>query len=61
MTRDLLAIIVSTVVSKSTFNTSGTLISLHHSRLHPTTLEALMCVRTWLWDEMNCIQFILLS
>ncbi|KAM3265673.1 hypothetical protein P3L10_002667 [Capsicum annuum] len=53
MTRDLLAIFISTVASESTFSTSGRLISLHRSRLHPTTLEALMCARTWLWNEIN--------
>ncbi|KAM3358050.1 hypothetical protein P3S68_020981 [Capsicum galapagoense] len=53
MTRDLLAIFVSTLASKSAFSTSGRLISLHRSRLHPTTLEALMCACTWLWNEIN--------
>ncbi|KAH0639010.1 hypothetical protein KY285_035596 [Solanum tuberosum] len=48
MARDLLAIPVSTVASESAFSTSGRLISPHRSRLHPTTLEALMCARTWL-------------
>ncbi|XP_019252839.1 PREDICTED: zinc finger BED domain-containing protein RICESLEEPER 2-like [Nicotiana attenuata] len=51
--RDLLAIHVSTVASESAFSTSGRLISPHRSRLHPTTLEALMCARTWLWNEIN--------
>lgn len=50
---DLLAIPVSTVASESAFSTSGRLISPHRSRLHHTTLEALMCARTWLWNEMN--------
>ena len=53
MARDLLAIPVSTVTSKLAFSTSGRLISPHRSRLHPTTLEALMCARTWLWNEIN--------
>ncbi|KAM3337888.1 hypothetical protein P3S68_032213 [Capsicum galapagoense] len=51
--RDLLAISVSTVASESTFSTSGRLISLHRSRLYPTTLEALMCARTYLWNEIS--------
>uniref|UniRef100_A0A1U7VWZ1 Zinc finger BED domain-containing protein DAYSLEEPER-like n=2 Tax=Nicotiana sylvestris TaxID=4096 RepID=A0A1U7VWZ1_NICSY len=51
--RDLLAIPDSTVASESAFSTSGRLIILHRSRLHPTTLEALMCARTWLWNEIN--------
>ncbi|KAM3264926.1 hypothetical protein P3L10_001920 [Capsicum annuum] len=50
---DLLAISVSIVASKLAFTTSGRLISPHRSRLHPTTLEALMCARTWLWNEIN--------
>ncbi|XP_070045787.1 zinc finger BED domain-containing protein RICESLEEPER 3-like [Nicotiana tomentosiformis] len=53
MARDLLAIPVSTVASESAFSTSGRLISPHRSRLHPTTLEALMCARTWLWNDLN--------
>ncbi|XP_070047045.1 zinc finger BED domain-containing protein RICESLEEPER 2-like [Nicotiana tomentosiformis] len=53
MARDLLAIPVSTVASESAFSTSGRLISPHRSRLHPTTLEALVCARTWLWNEIN--------
>lgn len=53
MARDLLAIPVSTVASESAFSTSGRLISPHRSRLHPTTLEALMCAPTWLWNEIN--------
>jgi len=57
MARDLLAIPVSTVASESAFSTSGRLISPHRSRLHPTTLEALMCARTWLWNEINGMQF----
>nr|XP_016481821.1 PREDICTED: zinc finger BED domain-containing protein RICESLEEPER 2-like [Nicotiana tabacum] len=53
MARDLLAIPVSSVASESAFTTSGRLISPHRSRLHPTTLEALMCARTWLWNDLN--------
>nr|XP_033511861.1 zinc finger BED domain-containing protein RICESLEEPER 2-like isoform X2 [Nicotiana tomentosiformis] len=53
MARDLLAILASTVTSESAFSISGRLISPHRSRLHPTTLEALMCARTWLWNEIN--------
>ncbi|XP_075103827.1 zinc finger BED domain-containing protein RICESLEEPER 2-like [Nicotiana tabacum] len=51
--RDLLAIPVSNIASESAFSTSGRLINPHHSRLYPTTLEALMCARTWLWNEIN--------
>ncbi|KAG5521724.1 hypothetical protein RHGRI_034071 [Rhododendron griersonianum] len=51
MARDLLAIPVSTVASESAFSTSGRLVSPHRSRLHPDTMEALMCAQSWLWAE----------
>ena len=47
--RDILAIPVSTVASESAFSTSGRLVSPHRNRLHPKTLEALMCAQSWLW------------
>jgi len=57
MARDLLVIPVSTVASESAFSTSGRLISPHRSRFHPTTLETLMCARTWLWNEIKVTNF----
>lgn len=48
ITRDILAIPVSTVASESAFSASGRLISPHRSRLHPNTIEALMCAQSWL-------------
>ncbi|KAL7215265.1 hypothetical protein ACSBR1_027431 [Camellia fascicularis] len=51
--RDVLAILVSTMGSESAFSTSGRLLSPHHSRLHPKTLEALMCAQNWLWSEIK--------
>lgn len=53
MARDILAIPVSTVASESAFSSSGRLVSPHRSRLHPATLEALMCARRWLWNEVK--------
>ena len=41
--RDILAILVTTVASESAFSISGRLLSPHHSRLHPKTIEAIMC------------------
>ena len=41
--RDILAIPVSTVTSKSAFSTSRRLLSPHQSKLYPKTVEALMC------------------
>ena len=49
MARDLLAVPASTVASESAFSYSGRLVSPHRSRLHPTTIEALMCAQSWLW------------
>ncbi|XP_075084477.1 zinc finger BED domain-containing protein DAYSLEEPER-like [Nicotiana tabacum] len=52
MARDLLAIPVSIVASESAFSTSGRLISPHRSRLHPTTLEALILTSSV--DKVSC-------
>ena len=41
--KDILVILVITVASKFAFCTSGRLLSPHHSRLHPKTMEAMMC------------------
>lgn len=49
MARDFLAVPASTVASESAFSSSGRLVSPHRSRLHPTTIEALMCAQSWLW------------
>lgn len=46
--RDLLAVPVSTVASESSFSTSGRVVSENRNRLHPKTLEALMCTQSWL-------------
>uniref|UniRef100_A0A2N9FGB2 BED-type domain-containing protein n=1 Tax=Fagus sylvatica TaxID=28930 RepID=A0A2N9FGB2_FAGSY len=53
LARDILAIPVTTVASESAFSTSGRLLSPHRSRLHPRTLEALMCAQSWLWSELK--------
>ncbi|CAI9266349.1 unnamed protein product [Lactuca saligna] len=51
--KDILAIPVSTIASESAFNTSGRLLSPYRSRLHPKTLEALMCAQSWLLNEIR--------
>ena len=51
--RDILAIPISTVASESAFSASGRFISPHRSRLHPKTLEAMMCTQDWLWAKMH--------
>uniref|UniRef100_A0A2N9J0F8 HAT C-terminal dimerisation domain-containing protein n=1 Tax=Fagus sylvatica TaxID=28930 RepID=A0A2N9J0F8_FAGSY len=44
---------VSSLALESAFSTSGRLLSPHRSRLHPRTLEALMCAQSWLWSELK--------
>ena len=51
--KDILAILVSIVASKSAFSTGGQILSPHRSRLQCTTLEPLMCIRSWLWSAQN--------
>jgi hypothetical protein len=48
ITRDILAIQVSIVVSESAFNTSGCILSEHRSRLTPEILKDLMCSHNWI-------------
>ena len=56
--RDILAIPVSTVASESAFSSGGRHVTPHRNRLHPDTLEALICAQDWLWDEKLGIIFI---
>ena len=51
--RDILAIPVRTIASESAFNTSGRLLSPYRSKLHPKTVEALMCAQNWLWARIK--------
>ncbi|XP_058775706.1 zinc finger BED domain-containing protein RICESLEEPER 1-like [Vicia villosa] len=53
ISRDVLVIPISTVASESAFSNSGRILSLHRSRLNWTTVEALMCARSWLWAAQN--------
>ena len=53
---NILVIPIFTVVLKSAFSISSRFISPHRSRLHPKTLEALMCIQNWLWVEMHSMK-----
>ena len=48
MARDILAILISTVASKSAFSTSGPILDSFRSSLSPKTVEALVCSQNWL-------------
>ncbi|CAN1127216.1 Putative AC transposase [Linum perenne] len=49
--RDLLAIPITSVASESAFSSGGRLLDPHRSRLHHTTVEAMMCTRSWIKDD----------
>ena len=51
--KDIYAIPVSTVASESAFSTGERFVSPYRNRLHPKTLEALMCARDWIWASIE--------
>ncbi|KAK2665380.1 hypothetical protein Ddye_003954 [Dipteronia dyeriana] len=51
--RDIFFILVSTVASESAFSVGGRFFSPRHRRLHPDTLEALMCIQNWIWTHIR--------
>ncbi|KAK2641412.1 hypothetical protein Ddye_023175 [Dipteronia dyeriana] len=51
--RDILVIPLSTVASESTFSVGGRFLSSQLRRLHPDTLEALMCTQNWIWAPIR--------
>ncbi|KAF6165252.1 hypothetical protein GIB67_030434 [Kingdonia uniflora] len=51
ISRDILAILVSTVASEAAFNGARWLITDYRSSLEPDTIEATMCLRDWYLAE----------
>ena len=52
ITRDVLAIPVTTVTFESVFSTNGRIISPQRNRLAPSMIEALMCMQAWSHADM---------
>ncbi|KAL0539982.1 hypothetical protein IC582_024204 [Cucumis melo] len=57
MTRDILAIPVSTVASESAFSTGGRVVNSSRCSLAPKTVEALICTQNWLNSDPIHLQF----
>ncbi|CAI0387864.1 unnamed protein product [Linum tenue] len=51
--RDFLAIPITSVPSESAFSSGGRLLDPHRSRLHYSTVEAMMCTRSWIMEDMQ--------
>ncbi|CAN0917179.1 Zinc finger BED domain-containing protein RICESLEEPER 1 [Linum grandiflorum] len=54
--RDFLAVPITSVASEFAFSAGGRLLDPHRSRLHHSTVEAMMCARSWIRDEMKQFQ-----
>ncbi|CAN0917467.1 Putative AC transposase [Linum grandiflorum] len=51
--KDILAVPITSVASESAFSSGGRLLDPHRSRLQPSTVEAMMCCRSWIQDEVR--------
>nr|KAJ0222546.1 hypothetical protein LSAT_V11C200051160 [Lactuca sativa] len=56
ITKDILAIPISTVSLESYFSTSSRIVGPHRSRLFPSTIEAIIFTQNWLWaGRKGCV------
>ncbi|KAL4198826.1 hypothetical protein AMTRI_Chr03g47970 [Amborella trichopoda] len=53
MAREVLVIHVSTIASESAFSTVGRILDDYHSSLKPETVQALICAKDWLRNEVK--------
>lgn len=61
LTKDVLAVPMSTVASESTFSTAGRTLSPIRSKLNNESLQALICAQDWLRASITGIFFISLN
>jgi hypothetical protein len=57
ITRDILSILISIVVSEFTFSVGGRVIDQYMSSLKPDIAEALICTRDWLYGKQGNFNF----
>ena len=55
--RDIMAVLVSTVASESTFSTGDRVLDSFRSSLSPLTVETLICCQNWLRSTSSPIKF----
>ena len=58
MARDVLTIPLSTVASESAFNVGGRVLDACRSSLNPETVEAVICLRDWVFGQGNAFIFL---
>ncbi|GAU25736.1 hypothetical protein TSUD_216670 [Trifolium subterraneum] len=56
ISREVLAIPVSTVASESAFSTGGRVLDAYRSSLSSTTVEALICTQDWVKKKMTALR-----
>ena len=53
LARDVLAMLISTIASKSVFSTGGRVLDAYRSSLTPKVTQALICAQDWLREPSN--------
>ena len=57
MARDVLAIPLSIVASESAFSVGGRVLDAYRSSLKLETVEAIICLRNWLYGQEGDVSF----